>query len=154
MNQTLRRIAVSGAAAVALVGGAATITTAEAAEHQATVAAIADVKTDTQPGITNGLTPNGGVGAPLQNPTQQIPAGYNQQVTTQASGGAIGAGVVAILLLGTIVFFRVKNRHMKVGDAVVVTLLGIAISGTVIGGMGDQITESAVASLSNVLGGL
>jgi hypothetical protein len=156
MNATLRRIAVSTTATVALLGGAAATADAATAEHEATVLAIA--KTDTQPGsadgIGRGLTPNG-VGAPLQNPdTAQIPAGYPQNLQTQASGTAIGTGVVVILLLGSVVFFRVKGGHLKVGDAVVVTFLGVALAGTVIGGMADQITGSGVGALSNVLGGL
>lgn len=154
MNATLRRIAVSGSAAVALLGGAATTATADSVEHEATVVAIA--RTDTQPnGIGTGLTPDGGSGAAIQNPvTGQVPADYNQQIQTKASGAAIGTGVVAILLLGTIVFFRVKNNHLKAGDAVVVVLLGVALAGTVIGGMADQITDTGVASIGNVLGGL
>lgn len=152
MTSALRRIAVSGSAAVALLGGAATITadTASATEiHAAT-------PTDTQPGGTtgidnspNGPAPQGGIGQQIQQP------GYNpQQIQTQASGGAIGAGVVAILVLGIVVFVRVKHRDIKPGDAVLVGLFGIAISGTVIGAMGDQITTSLVGSLGGVLGGL
>lgn len=154
MNATVRRIAVSTTATIALLGGAAA--TATAAEHEATVLAIA--KTDTAPGSADGigrdLAPNGSVGAPIQNPQQQVPAGYNEQIQTQASGGAIGVGVVAIMVFGLIVFFRVKGGHLKVGDAVVVTFLGVALAGTVIGGMADQITGSGVGALSNVLGGL
>ncbi|WP_409469082.1 hypothetical protein [Streptomyces sp. HC307] len=157
MNTTIRRIAVSGTAAVALLGGAAATASADTSEHHATVVAIA--RTDTQPGsadgITNDLTPNGGVGAPLQNPvTGQIPAGTNEQIQTQASGAAIGTGVMAIAVLGLIVFFRVKGGHLKPGDAVVVTLLGVALAGTVIGGMADQITDSGIASLGGILSGL
>ena len=155
MNATLRRIAVSGSAAVALLGGAATTATADSVEHEATVIAIA--RTDTAPNeIGAGLTPDGGSGAAIQNPvTGQQPANFApQQIQTQASGGTMAVGVVAILVLGGIVFVRVKKRDMKVGDAVVVTLFGIAVSGTVIGAMGDQITNSAIASLGNVLGGL
>jgi hypothetical protein len=198
MNQTLRRIAVSGSAAVALLGGAATITAATAdtasateirayvdratgapvklpggrtvhvrgldnaayradAGHYTATVTLASAKTDTTPGVTNGLTPAGGSGAQLQNPysnQQQIPAGYNQQITTQASGGVIATGVVAMLVLGVIVFFRVKSHQLKVGDAVLVGLLGVALSGTVIGAMATQITNSGVGSLGGVLGGL
>lgn len=155
MNATIRRIAVSGAAAVALAG--TTTSTAAAAagpEHEATVIAIA--QTDATPAsINNNLTPGNGSNTPLQNPvTQTVPASYTQQVQTQASGGAIGAGVVAILVLGIIVFVRVKHRDIKPGDAVLVGLFGIALSGTVIGAMGDQLTDSVVTSLGNVLGGL
>ncbi|MFF0166784.1 hypothetical protein [Streptomyces prasinus] len=153
MNASLRRIAVSTTATVALLGGAAATATAAAPEHEATVVAIA--RTDIQPGLTNGVAPaNGGSGAPLNGPQQQMPAGYPQQIQTQASGAAIGTGVAAIAILGLVVFFRVKGGHLKVGDAVVVTILGVALAGTVIGGMADQLTDTGVASLSNILGGL
>ncbi|MGQ5576306.1 hypothetical protein [Streptomyces sp. ECR3.8] len=156
MNATLRRIAVSTTATVALLGGAAATADAATPEHQATVLAVAGA--DTQPGSADGigrdLAPNGNMGAPLQNPdTSQVPATY-PQLQTQASGTAIGTGVVVILILGTIVFFRVKGGQLKVGDAVVVTVLGVALAGTVIGGMADQIAGSGVGALSNVLGGL
>jgi hypothetical protein len=151
MNATLRKIAVSGGAAVALLGGATATASAATPEHEATVIAIA--RTDTNPG-SNDLAPQGGV-APLQNPvTGQVPAGYNQQVQTQANGGVLATGGVAILLLGTIVFFRVKNKHLKAGDAVVVAFLGVALAGTVLGGMADQITDTGVASLGGILSGL
>lgn len=157
MNATLRRIAVSTTATVALLGGAAATADAATVEQEATVLAIA--RTDTEPGssdgITNGLTPdNSGTGAQLTNPQQQAPAGTQQQYQTQASGAAIGTGVVAILILGIVVFFRVKGGHLKAGDAVVVVLLGVALAGTVIGGLADQLTDSGVASLGGVLGGL
>ncbi|BBC30023.1 hypothetical protein SGFS_013170 [Streptomyces graminofaciens] len=151
MNQTLRRIAVSGGAAIALLGGPAVIT-ANAEEHHATVVAVAEKQPVPNP---SGLTTDPGSGAQLQNPVGGQPAGVNgEQIQTQAGGGAIGAGIVAILVLGVIVFVRVKNGPMRVGDAVLVTLFGIAISGTVVGAMGDSLTESAISSLGNVLSGL
>jgi hypothetical protein len=199
MNATIRRIAVSGSAAVALLGGAAAITTAtaptaSAAEIQATIdratgaavnlpdgrivhvrgmdaaaytatpehvstIVLAAAKTDgTDPaGISNGLTADGGQGAAItspQNPATGQQTGYNQQVTTQSGGGTIAVGVVAIAILGLVVFFRVRHNHLKVGDAVVVTLLGVALSGTVIGAMATQMTNSGVGSLGGILGGL
>lgn len=195
MNPTIRRIAVSGSAAVALLGGAAAITivdspTASAAEqttvhravtapvqmpdgrtlritgmggygHQASdvhVATVAAFKTDTSPtadpNLGTGLTPDGGAGAAITNPVTGTQTGYNQQVTTQATGAGVATGVVAILVLGIIVFFKVKHGHVKVGDAVVVGLFGIAISGTVIGGMGGSLTNSLVGSMGSMLSGL
>ena len=193
MTITLRQFAVSGSAAVALLGGAAAITLADSPTasattqtaahraatapvtlpdgrtiriagmggygHQATdahVATVAAYKTGSTGGAT-GLTPDGSVGAPLQNPynTGQVPATYQQQISTQSSGGvALGAGIVAILVLGVIVFFKIKHGHLKVGDVVLVGLLGVALSGTVIGTMAHQITNSGVSSLGGVLGGL
>lgn len=197
MNETIRRIAVSGSAAVALLGGAAALATVTAepasaadmqtainratgapvrlpdgrtmhvpglgnagyradAGHYTTAVTLASAKTDTTPGITNGLTPDNGSGHALQNPfnTGQVPAGYGQQIQTQASGGAIGVGIVAILVLGITVFVKVKHSGLKVGDAVLVTLFGIALSGTVIGAMGSDLTNSVVGSVGGMLGGL
>lgn len=197
MSITFRQFAVSGSAAVAVLGGAAAIgvaaapaasavevhTVAERAVtapvtlpdgrtmrvtgmggygHQATaehVATVAAYRTDTQnpAGITTGNTADDGTSTQLQNPLntpRQVPAGYNQQITTQASGGAIATGVVAILALSIIVFFKVKHGHVKAFDAVLVGLLGIALSGTVIGGMGAQMTNSLLGSLGSMLGGL
>lgn len=156
MNATIRRIAVSGAAAVALAGGATATASATTTEHQATVIAIARTDTTDPNGITNGLTPDNGSGAQLQNPmnTGQVPAGTTQQIQTQASGGVIAGGVVAIIVLGGLVIVRVKSHDIKVGDAVVVTLFGIAVSGTVIGGLGDQLTGSAISAVGSMLSGL
>lgn len=200
MNVTIRRIAVSGSAAVALLGGAVAATVAsaptasatdiqtainraagapvsmpdgrvihvrgldsaayQASPEQRSVVVQAAAKSDATPdpslpGVGTGLTPNGGQGAAIQNPTSQLPAGLNQQVTTQASGGAVlGSGVVAMLLLGVIVFFKIKHNHIKVGDAILVSFLGIALSGTVIGAMATQMTNSGVGSLGGILSGL
>lgn len=198
MNESFRRIAVSGSAAVALLGGAAAITAvaaepasaadmqtainratgtpvtmpdgrtlhirgldtaayrADAGHYTATVT-LASAKTDTTPGITNGLTPdNSGSGAQLENPynTGQVPAGYGQQIQTQAGGATIGVGIVAILILGIVVFIKVKHSGLKAGDAVLTTLFGIALSGTAIGAMSSDLTTSVVGSVGNMLGGL
>ncbi|MFE9286677.1 hypothetical protein [Streptomyces olivaceus] len=195
MTSTLRRVAVSGSAAVAVLGGAATITVAAPSPasaatqhvveravtapvtlpdgrtlritgmggygHHATteqISVVAGFKADTEPGsgdgITNDLTPDSGSGSQLVNPQQQMPAGTQQQYQTQAGGGAIGVGVVAILILAIIVFVKVKHSGLKAGDAVLGGLLGIALSGTVIGAMGSQLTNSLVGSLGTMLGNL
>jgi len=193
MRSTIRQFAVSGSAAVALLGGAAAITfaapsPASAAEmqtvahravtapvtlpdgrtmritgmggygHQATaqhVATVADFKADTtpaaDPSFGTGLTP---AGAAITNPVNGTQTGYTQQVTTQSAGGYIAAGVVAIIALSIIVFFKVKHGHIKAFDAVLVGLLGVSLAGTVVGTMGHQITTSLVGSLGGVLGGL
>lgn len=194
MNNTLRRIAVSGSAAVALLGGVAAITvadsdTATAAEiqtridratgapvnlpdgrtmhvrgldtaaykanpgHYTATVSLASAKTDTQPG-SNDLSPQGGV-TELQNPvTGQVPAGYNQQIQTQAGGGAIAVGGVALLLLVVIAFFRLKKHDTKVADAVIFSFLGVAASGTVFGVLAKTLTEQGVGSLGGILGSL
>ncbi|MER5875488.1 hypothetical protein ABT119_06105 [Streptomyces sp. NPDC001910] len=199
MNPTIRRIAVSGSAAVALLGGAAAITaatadTASAAEiqahidratgapvtmpdgrtvhirgldaaaysatpdHVSTVVLASTKISGTDPaGISNGLTADGGQGAAITNPNSPAigqQTGYNQQVATQAGGGTIAVGIVAILVLGIVVFFKVKHGHLKAADAVLVGLFGITLSGTFIGAMGSQVTNSLVGSLGGVLGSL
>lgn len=195
MNVTLRQIAVSGGAAVALLGGATAITMAApapasaatqtiaqravtapvqlpdgrtmritgmggyghhaTAEHVATVAAF---KTDVNPGTSTGVAPdNGGVGTNLENPLNTPQSGYNpQQITTQSatSNGVVGIGVVAILALSIVVFFKVKHGHIKAFDATLVALLGVSLAGTVVGTMGHQLTNSVFGSLGGVLGGL
>lgn len=125
------------------------------ADHVATVAAF---KTDTggTDGITNGLTPDNSSGSQLQNPynQQQVPAGYNQQITTQASGGAIGVGIVSILILAIIVFYKIKHGGLKVADAVLGVVAGVAIGGTFLGPMISNTTNSLTASLGAMISGL
>ncbi|MET7688002.1 hypothetical protein ABZT06_08475 [Streptomyces sp. NPDC005483] len=118
--------------------------------HRATEAHIATVAAYT-PGTD---LPNSGTGSQLQTPynTGQVPANY-QQVQMQTGGGTIAVGVVAILLLGVIAWFRIKGP-VKVGDAVLFLFLGVALSGTVIGVMAKTMTENGVGSLGGVLGGL
>lgn len=190
MNQTLRRIAVSGSAAVALLGGAAAITvadsdTASAAEiqtridratgapvnlpdgrtihvrgldtaaykanpghHTATVT-LASAKTDTQPG-SNDLAPQGGV-AELQNPvTGQVPAGYNQQIQTQASGGAISLTVAVGLGLLIVVIVMVRKGTVKAVQAVACVALGVYLAPTFVGPLVTQLGGSLGSSLGNV----
>ncbi|MFI5992467.1 hypothetical protein ACIBAC_11520 [Streptomyces sp. NPDC051362] len=200
MNPTVRHIAVSGSALVALLGGAAAIAaasapTASAAEMQTVIdratgasvtlpdgrttyvrgmdaaaynatpeqhtVILAAAKSDDDPaGISNGLTADGGQGAAItspnspQAPINGVQTGYNQQVTTQAGGGTIAVGIVAILILGIVVFFKVKHGHLKAADAVLVGLFGIALSGTFVGAMGSQVTNSLVGSLGGVLGSM
>lgn len=199
MNPTVRHIAVSGSALVALLGGAAAITTATAStasaaeiqahidraagapvamldgrtvhirgldsaaykaspEHTSTIV-LAAAKTDaTDPaGISNGLTQDGGQGAAITNPNTPAvgqQTGYNQQVTTQAGGGTIAVGIVSILLLAIIVFVKVKHSGLKAIDATLGVLFGLALSGTFIGTMGSQMTNSLVGSMGTMLSGL
>jgi hypothetical protein len=200
MNPTVRRIAVSGSAAVALLGGAAAITaastpTASATEMQTAIdratgasvtlpdgrttyvrgmdaaaynatpeqhtVVLAAAKTDDDPaGISNGLTADGGQGAAItspnspQAPINGVQTGTGQQVTTQSTGGAIATGVVAIIIFAVIAFFRIKKKDAAVGDAVLFTFLGVALGGTIIGGMITQMTNSGVSSLGGIFNSL
>lgn len=201
MNATLRRIAVSGSAAVALLGGAPVIATATAPtasaadmetainratgapvklpdgrttyvsgmdaaaytatpEHTRTIVLAAAKAEDDPADISNGLTPDNGSGAALQNPNQpnvngQVNGVNPQQIQTQAGGGTvIGVSAVAILLFVIIAYFRIKKHDAKVGDAVLFTFLGVALGGTVIGGMISQMTNTGVSSLGGIFSGL
>jgi hypothetical protein len=195
MTNTLRRIAVSGSAAVAVLGGAATITlaapspaSAAASEHvveravtapvtlpdgrtmritgmggyghHATdkqIAVVAGFKADTEPGssdgITNGLTPDGGTGAQLTNPQQQVPAGTQQQYQTQAGGGTIGVTVaVGVgLLIGVIVML--KRGSMKFVQAAACIALGVYLAPTFVGPLVQQLGGSVGVGLGNVWSG-
>ncbi|NED75359.1 hypothetical protein G3I51_24150 [Streptomyces sp. SID9944] len=190
MSVSFRQFAVSGSAAVAVLGGAAAVTAASApaasAAHMDTVAeravtapvslpdgrtirvvgmggyghratpqhitTVAAHSSSTDPGnITNGLTPDSG--SPLQNPVQ-TPGYGTQQVTTQSGGGALGVGIVTILIFSIVVFYKIKHGGFKVTDAVIGVLFGIALSGTVIGTMGSQMTNTFVSSVGNALSGL
>lgn len=199
MNQTIRRIAVSGSAAVALLGGAAAITTATAPsasaaemqtvinratgapvnmpdgrvvhvrgldaaaytaspeQHSVIVQVAAKEDAAPSPSIGTGLTPNGGQGAPITNPYtpgagQQT--GYNQQITTQAGGGTIAIGMVSILILGIVVFYKVKHGGLRIADAVIGVVAGVAISGTFLGPMISSMTNSLVGSIGSALSGM
>jgi hypothetical protein len=201
MNPTVRHIAVSGSALVALLGGAAAITTAtaptasaaemqtaidratgasvtlpdgrttyvrgmdaaayNATPEQHTVVLVAAAKSDDDPaGISNGLTADGGQGAAItspnspQAPINGVQTGTGQQVTTQSTGGAIATGVVAIIIFAVIAFFRIKKKDAAVGDAVLFTFLGVALGGTIIGGMITQMTNSGVTSLGGIFNSL
>jgi hypothetical protein len=195
MSVSFRQIAVSGSAAVAILGGAAAITTvaapqASAAEtqtvahravtapvnlpdgrtiritgmggygHQATpehIATVAAYKADTDPSsspdVSTGIVPGGGAQVPPPANGQQT--GYNpQQVTTQAGGGVIAVGIVSILILGIIVWFKVKHGGLKAADAALGVVAGVAVGGTFLGPMISNMTNSLVGSIGSALSGL
>lgn len=197
MNETLRRIAVSGSAAVALLGGAATLTTITAepasaadmqtaidratgtpvrlpdgrtlhirgldtasyqadADHHEAAVTLASAKTDTTPDISNGLTPDtGGQGSVLQNPynTGQVPAGYGQQIQTQAGGGTISLTVAIGVALLAVVIVMVKKGHVKFAQAFACVALGVYLAPTFFGPLIQQLGGSAASGLGNVWAG-
>lgn len=137
----------------------------DAASYRATAeqhtVVLAAAKSEDDPGaeIDNGLTPDSGSGAALGNPNQpnvngQVNGVNPQQIQTQAGGGTIAVGIVAILLLGIIVFAKVKHSGLKAGDAVLAGLFGIALSGTFVGVMGSQMTNSLISSIGGALSGM
>ncbi|QQM45169.1 hypothetical protein [Streptomyces liliifuscus] len=200
MNATIRHIAVSGSALVALLGGAAAITTVtaqpasaadmetainratgasvnmpdgrtlhvrgmDAASYRATdehtrTVILAAAKSEDDPNIGNGLTPDNGSGAALQNPNQpsingQVPANtYNpQQVQTQAGGGTISLTVAIGLALLAIVIVMVKKGHVKFAQAFACVALGVYLAPTFFGPLIQQLGGSAATGLGNVWAG-
>lgn len=182
MTISFRQFAVSGSAAVALLGGAAAITladsdTASAAETQTVahravtapvtlpdgrtmritgmgghghtasadqVATVAAYKTGT--GTDSGFAPQGVVG-------QQVPAGYNQQVTTQAGGGAISITVAVGIGLLIGVGVMVRRGHVKFVQAAACVALGVYLAPTFVGPLIQQIGGSVGSGLGNVWSG-
>ncbi|NUP18396.1 MAG: hypothetical protein HOZ81_20390 [Streptomyces sp.] len=128
--------------------------------HQATAAHIATVaayKTDadpsTSPDLSTGITPGGG--AQVQPPTNGQQTGYNQQqISTQAGGGVVAVGIVSILLLGIIVWFKVKHGGLKAADAALGVVAGVAVGGTFLGPMISNMTNSLVGSIGSALSSL
>ncbi|MFF2852648.1 hypothetical protein ACFVT5_41105 [Streptomyces sp. NPDC058001] len=198
MNSTIRRIAVSGSAAVALLGGAATITvataeTASAVEVQTAIdratgapvnmpdgrtihilgldnagyaatpeqhstIVLAAARTDGDPAIGTGLTPDNGQGSAITNPYNQAPTtgqtGYNpQQVQTQAGGGAISLTVAIGLALLAVVIVMVKKGHVKFVQAFACVALGVYLAPTFFGPLIQQLGGSAATGLGNVWAG-
>jgi len=196
MNESFRRIAVSGSAAVALLGGVATLAVANAepasateiqsAVDRATGAAVKlpDGRTLHVPGmdaaayrvdaghytaavtlasaktsigstgdITNGLTPDSG--SALQNPfnTGQVPAGYGQQIQTQAGGGTISLTVAIGVALLAVVIVMVKKGHVKFAQAFACVALGVYLAPTFFGPLIQQLGGSAASGLGNVWAG-
>jgi hypothetical protein len=196
MNQTIRRIAVSGSAAVALLGGAAAITTATAPsasaaemqtvinratgapvnmpdgrvvhvrgmdaaaytaspeQHSVIIQAAAKSDTTDPAGITTGLTADGGQGAAIQNPVTGQQTGYNQQITTQAGGGAISVTVAMGVGLLIVVIVMVRKGHVKFVQAAACVALGVYLAPTFFGPLVQQLGGSVGSSLGNVWSGL
>ncbi|MFI6960976.1 hypothetical protein [Streptomyces sp. NPDC050255] len=181
MSRIVRTLAVSGAAAAALLGTASvaaadspdtTTATIEAAadraagapvslpdgrtlhvrgldsvsyradaSHHTAVVTLADGIGDTQ---LTGNTPNG-IGAGL-NP--------QQQVQTQTGAAGISTVAVAALALGIVVFFGIKHGKLAKGWFAVSLILGVLLSGTVIGPMVSQLTGSGVGMFGNFWAGM
>ncbi|MGW0577728.1 hypothetical protein ACWD25_17540 [Streptomyces sp. NPDC002920] len=199
MSTVIRRIAVSGSAAVALLGGAATITVADSstasateiqshidratgapvnlpdgrvmhirgldtagrtatAEQQTAVVSLAAYQADaTDPsGITNGITPDNGSGHALQNPlntpggTGAVQTGVNDQIVTQAGGGAISITVAMGVGLLIVVIVMVRRGQVKFAQAAMCIALGVYLAPTFVGPLVQQLGGSLGGSLGNV----
>lgn len=169
MSRIIRTLAVSGAAAAALMGAASTATadSPEAAtaviEEAATRAAGAPVSLpDGRTLHVRGLD-SVSYRADASHHTavvtladaNQIGSGVQpQQVQTQAGAGGISTIAVAALALGIILFFGIKSGRLAKGWFVVSLMMGVLLSGTLIGPMVSQLTGSGVTMFGNFWAGM
>ncbi|MFJ7497847.1 hypothetical protein ACIQZB_43545 [Streptomyces sp. NPDC097727] len=184
MSRIIRTLAVSGAAAAALMGAgsaatadspeAVTVAIEEAADRAAgapvslpdgrtlhvrgldSVSYRADASHHTAvvtlaDGLSNGMPGN----APAAQGADQIGSGLTpQQVQTQAGAGGISTIAVAALALGIICFFGLKSGRIAKGWFVVSLMMGVLLSGTLIGPMVSQLTGSGVTMFGNFWAGM
>jgi len=178
MSRIIRTLAVSGAAAAALMGAASAAT---ADSPEAATAAIEEA-TDRAAGAPVSL-PDGRTlhvrgldsvsyradashhtavvtladelkgNQPVEN---QIGTGLQpqQQVQTQAGVGGISTIAVAALVVGIVLFFGVKHGHLAKGWLVLSLIMGVLLSGTVVGPMVSQLTGSGVSMFGNFWAGM
>ncbi|MET9376266.1 hypothetical protein ABZX98_19270 [Streptomyces sp. NPDC002992] len=179
MPRIIRSLALTGAAAVAVLGTATTATadtpeqaTAivdEAVNHAAGApVSLPDGRTLHVRGLeaasyradaahTTAVadlavgTPQNGTASQLQPGTGYAPQQYQQQA---ASGGAIAVGIVLMLVLGIVLFFGIKSNKVSKGWAVLSGAFGITLGSTFVGPMVLTIGGSALGALGQVLGGL
>ncbi|MFD8851839.1 hypothetical protein [Streptomyces sp. NPDC059604] len=182
MSRIIRTLAVSGAAAAALLGTASTaaadspesaaaVVEAAAdraagapvtlpsgkvlhvrgldsvsyradASHRTAVAALGD-ELGSMPGNRPVAEPNG-IGTGLTQP----------QVQNQAGVGGISTVGVAALAVGIILFFGVKHGKIEKGWLVLSLIMGVLLSGTVVGPMVSQLTGSGVGMFGNFWAGM
>lgn len=153
MNATARRIvrslAVSSAAAVALLSGAATANAIDSASGHATDShrtAIVQLASDGQRGTT----------VPQVPPNYVQPATYNTptQLQTQASGGAIGVTVAVGIGLLLTVIFGVKGGKIRAMWATGCVALGVLLAPTFVGPLVTQLSSSLGGAFGSVWAGL
>ncbi|MEW5529434.1 MULTISPECIES: hypothetical protein [Streptomyces] len=179
MSRIIRTLAVSGAAAAAILA-TAPVASAEAPEQQATVVQAAvdkaigapvtlpSGKTMSVRGLDSAayraesahhqavitLADGGGTGAPIQGPSAQL--GNQQQIQTQAgsSGAAIGTGAFVAAVLGIVLFFGIKNNKVTKGWAVTCGALGVTLGGTFIGPLVNQLGATGATAIGSIFSSL
>lgn len=181
MNRIVRAIALSGAAAAAVM---ATATTASADTPEAAETAIQSA-VDRAAGAPVTL-PSGkklhvrgldsvayradashrtavvqlAADQPGSNMTTFDQPGFSPQqvqqpqVQTQAGGGALGTGAVIALVLGVVLFFGLKANRVTKGWAFTCIAMGVVLSGTFIGPLIQQLGGSGVQAFGNLFAGL
>jgi hypothetical protein len=128
--------------------------TASPEQHSVIIQAAAKSDTTDPAGITTGLTADGGQGAAIQNPVTGQQTGYNQQITTQAGGGAISVTVAMGVGLLIVVIVMVRKGHVKFVQAAACVALGVYLAPTFFGPLVQQLGGSVGSSLGNVWSGL
>ncbi|MDV9195529.1 hypothetical protein [Streptomyces sp. Wh19] len=185
MSRIVRALAVSGAAAAALLGTASVAAADSPDTTTATIEAAADRAAGAPVSLPGGRTlhvrgldsvsyradashhtavvtlADGVSTASLQGTTPQaevngIGTGLNpqQQVQTQAGAAGISTVAVAALALGIVVFFGIKHGKLAKSWFAVSLILGVLLSGTVIGPMVSQLTGSGVGMFGNFWAGM
>ncbi|MCX4720015.1 hypothetical protein OG818_30290 [Streptomyces virginiae] len=178
MPHIIRTLAVSGAAAVALLAATPAASAGTPEQNAAVVQAAVDKaagapvtlpsgKTMSVRGLDSAayradaghhqavvtLAEGTGVGAPIQGPATQL--GGTTQVQTQAgSGAALGAGAVLALILGVVLFFGIKGNKVSKGWAFTSMAMGVVLAGTFIGPLVTQLGGTGVQAFGNLFSGL
>ncbi|MFJ5547017.1 hypothetical protein [Streptomyces sp. NPDC093225] len=178
MARIIRTLAVSGAAAAAILSAAPLAAADTPEQATAIVEAAVDRAAGAPVSLPSGrtvavrgldsvsyhadaahhgavvtLANSAGVGAPLEQTSTQL--GTTTQVRTQAgTGAAIGTGVVVTLVLGIVLFFGIKHNKVSKGWAFLCAALGITLGGSVLGPLVMNLGDAAVTAVGSVLGSL
>ncbi|MEU6170180.1 hypothetical protein [Streptomyces tanashiensis] len=177
MPRVIRTLALTGAAAVALLSTATTATAdtpeqATAIVDQAVARAtgapvsLPDGRTMTVTGLDSvsyradaahkATVADLSAAGPAQGAAPQLQPGATPQLQPQAAAGtgAITVGIVLMLVLGIVLFFGIKNGKVSKGWAGLCGAFGITLGSTFVGPMVLTIGGSALAAVGQVLGGL
>ncbi|MFB8407538.1 hypothetical protein [Streptomyces sp. NPDC055912] len=173
MPRIIRSLALSGAAALAVLGTATTASADTPEQATAIVDQAVTHATGTPVSLPDGrtLTVTGldtasyradaahratvadlSAGAP-QPEAPQLQPGYPPQLQAQAAAGtgAIAVGIVLMLVLGIVLFFGIKNGKVSKVWAGVCGAFGITLGSTFVGPMVLTIGGSALSAVGQVL---
>lgn len=177
MPRIIRSLALTGAAAVAVLS-TATTATAETPEQATAIVdqalaratgtpvSLPDGRTMTVTGLdTASYRANAAhtvtvvdlaAGSPQSGAVPQLQPGATPQLQPQAAAGtgAVAVGIVLMLILGIVLFFGIKNGKVSKAWAGVCGAFGITLGSTFVGPMVLTIGGSALAAVGQVLGSL
>ncbi|MFE0654078.1 hypothetical protein ACFVZH_36590 [Streptomyces sp. NPDC059534] len=177
MPRITRSLALTAAAAIAVLSTANTATAATPEQATAIVDQAVTRATGTPVSLPDGRTltvtgldsasyradaahtatvANLSAGAPQSGTAPQLQPGYSPQLQPQAAAGtgAIAVGIVLMLVLGIVLFFGIKNGKVTKVWAGVCGAFGITLGSTFVGPMVLTIGGSALGAVGQVLGGL